>query len=493
MTDFDQIAPRPQATIEAIRSIGYSFATAIADIVDNSLPVNASLVEVLVYADGKNSWCAVIDDGDGMSEEELREAMRLGSGGSTRIRKESDLGRFGIGLKSAGFSQARVVSVFSKRSGMSTSIRVWDIDHLGKSEDWEALKTASETANRFMQERLGEHGTIVFLEKLDGSLKMYSSDIDVEEAQRILGQEISELSVHLSRVFGRYLTKNRGVKIRLNGVDVEPWIPFLEHPATQELPSEDIHVANVAIRCRAFVLPHPDMLTGISSEEKNRYRDELYELQGFYLYRKDRLVTGSTWLDPSHRRENETALARVELEIPDALDESWELTVDKASFRPPRALRADLRRLAELSRSRSRAVYRNRGVTKPVRQRGQARVIPLIELGSQRGRAFARLNESHPLVQQLLELPNRQLVRAFIGVANDSITRVIGRGSTVPSELPNDVEIPNEIRECAVFLFERFAVHPDLKRSQIRDMMLSMDPFVSYPSVVEEIIGQCDD
>ncbi len=467
--------------------------TAIADIVDNSLPVNASLVEVLVYADGANTWCAVIDDGDGMSEEELREAMRLGSGGSTRIRKEADLGRFGIGLKSAGFSQARVVSVFSKRSGTPMSVRCWDIDHLGKSDDWEALKTASKTATEFAKQRLGEHGTIVFLEKLDGSLKMYPSDMDTEEARRILGQEISQLSIHLSRVFGKYLTINRGVKIRLNGVDVEPWSPFLDHPATQELPSEDIYVANVAIRCRAYVLPHPDMLIGATSEEKNRYRDELYDLQGFYLYRKDRLITGSTWLDTSHRRESETSLARIELEIPDALDGSWELTVDKASFRPPRASRTDLKRIAELTRSRSRAVYRNRGVAKPVRQRGRARVIPLIELGSQRGQSFARLNESHPLVQQLLELPNRQLVRAFIGVANDSITRAIGKGSSDPIDQPTDIEIPSEIRECAVFLFEKFAVQPDLTRRQIRDLMLSIDPFISYPSVVEEIVGQCDD
>jgi hypothetical protein len=235
------------------------------------------------------------------------------------------------------------------------------------------------------------------------------------------------------------------------------------------------------------------MLIGATSEEKNRYRDELYDLQGFYLYRKDRLITGSTWLDTSHRRESETSLARIELEIPDALDGSWELTVDKASFRPPRASRTDLKRIAELTRSRSRAVYRNRGVAKPVRQRGRARVIPLIELGSQRGQSFARLNESHPLVQQLLELPNRQLVRAFIGVANDSITRAIGKGSSDPIDQPTDIEIPSEIRECAVFLFEKFAVQPDLTRRQIRDLMLSIDPFISYPSVVEEIVGQCDD
>lgn len=493
MTEVDKIAPRPQATIEAIRSIGYSFATAIADIVDNSLPVNSSVVEVIVFADGYKSWCAVVDDGDGMSEEELREAMRLGSGGSKRIRKESDLGRFGIGLKSAGFSQARVVSVFSKRSGAASCVRAWDIDHLGTSEDWDAFRSASAIATNFAKERLGGHGTVVFLEKLDGSLKAYGTDSNPEEIQKSLNQEIIQLESHLSRVFGRYLTTHAGVSILLNGVKIVPWVPFYDHPATQELPEEDIFVRGHAIRCRGYVLPHPDMLVAKNAEEKNRYRDELYDAQGFYLYRKDRLITGATWLDSSHRRESETSLARLELEIPESLDDDWELTVDKTSFRPPRSSQGELKRVAELVRTRSRAVYRNRGVPKPVVSRRGSKVTPFIELGSHRGQNFARLNEDHPLIRQLLELPDRRLIRAFIGIANDSITRAIIKSTHAPTDLLSDLEIPKEVHECAVLLFEEYATHSQLRRSQIRDKLLSIDPFFNYPSVIDEIVGECND
>lgn len=493
MSNLDRIPPRPDATIEAIRAIGYSFETAIADIVDNAVPAASTEVDVVVHANGPETWCAVVDNGFGMTEEELREAMRIGSGGAERVRAENDLGRFGMGLKSAGFSQARRVTVLSKRENGPIHVRVWDLDVLRRQGDWDALKVASKVATEFAQSRLEGHGTVVFLEQLDGSLKLNDPSQSMQEVQRVVSASIVELVNHLSRVFGRFLSRSEGTRISVNGVRVEPWLPFVDHPATQEFPIEDIRVGGTSIRCRGYVVPHPEMMTDVDAIETERYRRDLFDSQGFYLYRKDRLIIGGTWLDGSSRKELETSLARIELDIPVELDRHWELTVDKTRFSPPRSVKPDLLRLSELVRGRSRAVYRSRGATRPTLTSRGREIVPLLEIGTRRGDNYARLNEKHPLVAQLLALPNRDLVRTFIGIANEAMSQLVTKHKPLDMGEQKDQTIPHEVRKGAELLFRQFAMQPDLTRREIREIMLSIEPFVRYPSVIDDLLGDLDD
>jgi hypothetical protein len=487
MSDVDRIPPRPEATIEAIRAIGYSFESAIADIIDNSLSAGSSNVQITLRSDDLDTFCAVADDGTGMNEDELREAMRIGSGGSRRVRLDSDLGRFGMGLKSAGFSQARRVSVFSKRLNGQVNTRVWDLDQLGTSDDWVALKVGSVNATQFAESQLEKSGTVVVLERLDGSLKLHEANLSSDEIQKVISSAIVELSTYLARVFGRLISRKNGPRLSINGHVVEPWLPFVEHSASQELPMEEIRVAGVVISCRSYVIPHPEMPSNLSSTERQIYLEQLFDSQGFYLYRKHRLICGGLWLDGRHHKEMETSLARIEIDVPVDLDRNWELTVDKTRFRPPKTVKDDLARLAELARGKSRRVYRSRGVSRPSQvSSGKARV-PIVDIGTLRGETFARFNEAHPLVAQMLELPDRRLVRTFLGIANDAISQVVTKQSHNDSEISDTLPIPDEVRECARILFERFALQPHLSRSEIRGLMLSIDPFVNYPSVVEEL------
>ena len=91
------------ALMESIRSIGYNFNSAIADIVDNSISANAKNVQINLIP--SIPAIAIIDDGDGMDDLELDNAMDLGSKNPNDERSAQDLGRFGLGLKSASFSQ----------------------------------------------------------------------------------------------------------------------------------------------------------------------------------------------------------------------------------------------------------------------------------------------------------------------------------------------------------------------------------------------------
>src|ERR1043166_6394813 len=99
--------PCPAALIESLRSIGYNLPTAIADIIDNSITAHANNIDATLHWAGSDSWIRIDDDGDGMSEPELFEAMRPGSQNPLETRSSDDLGRFGLGLKTASFSQAR--------------------------------------------------------------------------------------------------------------------------------------------------------------------------------------------------------------------------------------------------------------------------------------------------------------------------------------------------------------------------------------------------
>lgn len=95
--------PNPAAMIEALRDIGYSLEAAVADIIDNSITAHARNVHIRFGWERDQPWLAVVDDGHGMSETELVEAMRPGSRNPRDQRARDDLGRFGLGLKTASF------------------------------------------------------------------------------------------------------------------------------------------------------------------------------------------------------------------------------------------------------------------------------------------------------------------------------------------------------------------------------------------------------
>ena len=96
--------PHAAALIEGLRDIGYSLETAVSDIIDNSITAGAHRIQVITETYSDEPYIAIVDDGDGMAEDELIAAMRPGSRNPLAARDEPDLGRFGLGPKSASFS-----------------------------------------------------------------------------------------------------------------------------------------------------------------------------------------------------------------------------------------------------------------------------------------------------------------------------------------------------------------------------------------------------
>ena len=131
------LPPLASSLTESIRDIGYSLNTAVADIIDNSISAEAKCVDIFSSID-KNSEIkfAIIDDGIGLPEKELVSAMRLGSQSPLVDRDLNDLGRFGLGMKTASFSQCRKLTVISSVEGKRSGAQ-WDLDWVSKTNKWD--------------------------------------------------------------------------------------------------------------------------------------------------------------------------------------------------------------------------------------------------------------------------------------------------------------------------------------------------------------------
>jgi hypothetical protein len=414
-TDFDEVAPDASAMIESMRAYGYTLPSAIADLIDNSIAAGATGVWLQFQWAGSDSWITVTDDGSGMAEAELRDAMRLGSRSPLQERAKTDLGRFGMGLKTASLSQCRRLTVSSRKQDSGSATRRWDLDHLSQSSirGWQLLKSAhlgSEARGSLPAEFT--QGTLVLWEVLDRIVG--NAEKDDQRMHRHFQELIGDVEAHLSMVFHRYLSGRRSkLKILINNKPVVAWDPFLEeHPATNSTPPDEIALPGCpeAVRFRGFILPHKDKL-GDREHQVASGPAGWNAQQGFYLYRNDRVIIAGSWLGLGGARpwtkEEHYKLARIRLDIPNSMDHLWQLDVKKSSAQPPPRIRDRLTALAQTVRSQARDVYAHRG-KHGSRNRKEEFVRPW-KVVRQAGIVGYRINREHPLVQATLAAASGEL------------------------------------------------------------------------------------
>ena len=360
---FDIVIPRADTLMESLRATGYSLPDAVSDLIDNSIYAGAKNVWLNFHWAGESSWVSILDDGCGMSEARLLDAMRMGSRSPTESREPTDLGRYGLGLKTASISQARSLTVATCNAKEKlASIRRWDLDHLVATGDWQLLRVSLDQSIPGVEDlRRLKHGTLVVWEKLDRLVGDAGLD-DLRARGQFLGSLVS-LEQHLAMVFHRFMAGRNRISIWLNGRSVEPWDPFLaDHPATQRLASEKLGDPDAPIAVTPYVLPHHSRL----SAEKHRVSggpSGWNAQQGFYIYRNRRLILPGDWLGLGFQKEEHYKLARIQVDLPNSFDQEWDIDVRKSRARPPLSMQADLKRIAGTARNRAVEVYRHRGKT----------------------------------------------------------------------------------------------------------------------------------
>ena len=389
-----EVAPKPASLIESMRDIGYSLSTALADLIDNCIAAEAGNIHVFASTDPSNMRVGVLDDGQGMSEEELLEAMRLGSRSPLEQRDRSDLGRFGLGLKTASFSQCRILTVVSRRNGR-TAIARWNLDHIAESNKWH-VEIPDDTASIPWKDRFDDTGTLVIWENLYLGSENEGAGGNEEEFVR----QLSEARTHLELVFHRFLAGEPGcrkVRIQLNNSPLGPFDPFhLRHPATTPGPAERIRVSDAHVLVQPYTLPHQNKVT---PAEWERYAgaEGYVRNQGFYVYREKRLIIRGTWFGLARQAEL-TKLARIRVDMPNSLDGVWRIDVKKASAQLPPVVRRRLRRIIDPMTTTSKRVYTTRG-----RKLVEENRIPVWSRLQNKNQITYRINEEHPIIIDLKE------------------------------------------------------------------------------------------
>lgn len=355
--------PHAGSMLESLRGLGYVPATAVADLVDNSITAGACRVDIDLGWKGSNSWVRVVDDGCGMDDSGLEAGMRLGDRDPREDRAPNDLGRFGLGLKTASFSQARRLTVATRSKGGSIACLRWDLDLIGQEfdADWPLFEgPAPGSEDHFAIMNSMEQGTVVLWEVLDRIVTdgFAASDM-LELADRV--------EAHLAMTFHRLIDgPRRHLHLLLNGRVVKPWDPFLMGHPSKALESPEyriIHTNGVTAQCH--VLPHRDMLKP-PEQEMAAGPGGWIQQQGFYVYRNRRLLLAGGWLGLADRgkpwpRDEAHRLARIRLDIPNSADADWKINVLKSTASPPVRLRRQLRQIASETRNTARRVFAHRG------------------------------------------------------------------------------------------------------------------------------------
>lgn len=480
--------PKASAMIESLRGLGYTTAKALSDIIDNSIAADADRVDVTFSWRGFDSVISILDNGSGMSEMELDKGMRLGEISPLENRKMSDLGRFGLGLKTASFSQCRRLTVASRKKSELSCLR-WDLDVIAIRNDdgWYLLEGAHQGSENLLSE-LNNYtsGTIVLWEVLDRVITPGFSEQDFLDL-------IDEVEQQLAMVFHRFLEANSPrFKIFINNRAISPWNPFLVgHPAKPwNSPEEYFPSANgVVLECH--VLPHKDSLTESEFQSAAGPGGWIAQ-QGFYVYRNKRLLIAGTWLGLGHGRpwikDEAHRLARIRLDIPNSADAEWKIDIRKSAARPPVNLRSWLTRYAEDTRSRARRVFAHRG--KPSTGIGGQSIVTAWKTEHYSGGVRYRIDPDHPAVRSVLEDAGALLpqIKAMFRVIEETIpVQRIWIDTAENRETPRNNfsgEPPEEVIRILNVMFRNLVLRKGVCPARAREQLLGCEPFNNYPDLV---------
>lgn len=343
------ITPSAARLTESLRDIGYDFPSAVADIVDNSVTAGASHVDIIIEFAGEESYVMIADDGKGMSANGLLEALRFGS---RRAYAANDLGRYGLGLKTASLSQCRSITVATSlrpSDNHLVTVRTLDLDLIAEWDEWLVVEPVEDAVISQARERIThDPGTVVIWRKLDRVLP--EKRTNGGWARRRLENMATKTAEHLGIVFHRYLEGigGRDLVITVNGQKVEPWNPFAPTENTRtELPFQRFELsvgdASGTFSLRRFVLPARDEFS--SHEEFERYSGPMNwnRQQGIYIYRADRLVQWGGW-NGIRGIDEHTKLARAALDFDTELDPVFNINVAKMRVALPTQIRHMLER-----------------------------------------------------------------------------------------------------------------------------------------------------
>ncbi|WP_316636806.1 ATP-binding protein [uncultured Ruminococcus sp.] len=481
--------PYAPTLMESTRAIGYSIEAAIADIIDNSIAANAKTVNIDFFPIGE-AYITILDDGFGMTEQELINAMKYGSQDPLQERAEIDLGRYGLGMKTASLSQCRILTVITKKNG-SVSAAQWNLDHIKSAGTWSLILLDENDIADYPNVKkllLQDQGTIIIWQDLD---KFAVGEKDIAEAFR---KKMDIIRDHLSLVFHRYLSGEQGIQkldIRMNEKSIPAHDPFLVKKSTQLMDEEVITIRGEKVTVKPFILPHVSKLTKAELKALGG-KDGLRKQQGFYVYRNKRLLVWGTWFRLM-RQGDLSKLARVQVDIPNSLDDLWTLDIKKSTATPPEEIKQNLSIIIGKISEGSKRTWTYRG-----RKETSDNVIHMWNrMISRNGSIYYEINPDYPIIQDLYtDYP--ELHERF----NILLQQI---GYTLPLnslylDLTNDEKIENDSEKDTKQIISMVKAILSVRDEhtsveELLDNLKLAEPFYSYAEEIDEakVRGEFDD
>jgi hypothetical protein len=412
---FEDANPNPEYLITSIAEQGYSMETALADLIDNSISAMADKIEILTDLSlPENISLYITDNGHGMSSEALALNMKFPSSSVDRLRDKTDLGRFGLGLKTASFSQTRKFTVISKVENGEYSGRTWDVDYLKRSGKWRVIvntsaeiqvilanygKCTTEFANEFEN---FEPRTLIIWQ----GLCKFEKFIQLGNRANALVEQLNYTTrEYLGIVFHRFMQrKDKPLSIRINHWLVDCFDPFpINNKQNMRLVGDFQRQFNGDVfKIEAFVLP----AAAIKEEKKHggwvTPNRNLMDLEGMYIYRGDRVIYFGGW-NGLIKREANLKLARLKVDVGNINDNVLQLNVAKSKISIPYELqRGFLEKVSQL-REEAKKEYFNHGIREVSSAKNEGKASIFNKVITSKHGATLELNIEYPGIKTFIK------------------------------------------------------------------------------------------
>jgi hypothetical protein len=489
--------PKASTLMGSLRSMGYSFESAVADVIDNSISAHAQNVHILFPSNPMDELAiGILDDGDGMTADTLFEAMRYGCMSPEEERSEEDLGRFGMGMKSASLSQCRCLTAVSFDNKKLNAF-TWDYNHILETQDWmlQELDTNEMNALPYIDNlKSQKKGTLIVWQDFD-----VISNSSGGQVYSTLTDFRTSLENTLALIYHRFLcgVGNSRLHIFINELDIKPLDPFLEqHPKTTikkeiELDIKDSSGVERMILVRPFVLP---FATELKEKDKKLIGgiESLRAKQGFYIYRNKRLIIWGTWFGMKQRAEL-TKNARIRVDIPNTLDDIWSIDIKKQQASIPKQILRRLKKTVEDALDFSVRQQTYRGRTEKVNDK-----LDYIwnRIRGRNNTFFYQINRESKLFQFVRSRMSEEDY-GYLEMLLDEIENNIPIQDMYVDKSNEAITVPNETKERLDDVYQKAVtlassllnIRSDSWEAIVNDLMNS-EPWCKYPSIKEKLLNE---
>ena len=404
--------PEASYLMDSLRSVGYKEETAISDIIDNC--ISAEATKIVVDFDWEKKRILIIDNGKGMTNNELIDNMRIGSADPNKIHGENDLGRFGMGMKTASFSLGKKLTVVTKTDNVISNAS-WNLDEIAEI-GWNLCVYSYEQIAEFAN-KIGPQGTVIVIEMLDRLIDDNSSG----KAKKKFYNVIEKVDKHLGLVFHRFIKDNK-LEISINNNKIQAWDPFcITNSATQELSEEQIWNEDFtkSVTIQPYVLPHKTKFLNDKEYQEAGGPKGWNAQQGIYLYRNHRLIIYGTWFDII-KKELAYNLARIKIDITADSDAEWKIDIKKSTASLPLHVRDAVERAVEVATEKSAEVYNSRGTYH------KGPISPSLgyvwEQYKKNGQYLFRINKKHTLLNKIrnkLDESGKESLKVYLNLVEN--------------------------------------------------------------------------